>query len=112
MTGDSRSDARLTERDSFLLMTVLRDERDCELGPARIRNLSQTGMMVDTTAPLITGQKLCFNLRGIGLVTGEVVRGEEDRFGIAFDGCIDPRLARKPLGTGTREHLHPPAYRF
>lgn len=112
MAGDSGGDARLTARDSFLLMTVLRDERDCELGPARIRNLSQTGMMVDTTVPLVTGQKLRFDLRGIGLVSGEVVRREVDQFGIMFDECIDPRLARKPLGTGTREYLHPPAYRF
>lgn len=112
MTGDSGGDARLTARESFFLMTVLRDERDNELGRARIRNLSQTGMMVETGLPLVTGQKLRFDLRGIGLVTGKVVRREEGRFGITFDGCIDPRLARKPPGTGNQEWVHPPAYRF
>ncbi len=85
-------------RDSFFLLTILHDAEGREIGHARVRNLSSTGMLADCTASLRMGTRLVFDLRGIGTTSGEIVRVENGRVGVRFDEEIDPNLARKPPG--------------
>ena len=102
-------EARQSPRDSLFLLSVLRDENGVEVGPAKVRNLSSTGMMVETSVALSLGERLRFDLRGIGEVRGVVVREERDRFryGIHFERPVDARLARRAI-TGTSTVRPPP----
>jgi len=101
MTGKDESaegrETRSGERNSYFLQTLLKDTSGKELGKARVRNLSATGMMAEGNLGLTEGMKLSFTLRGIGDVTGEVVRVDAGQAGICFDQIIDPDLARKPV---------------
>lgn len=91
---------RAKERNNFFLLTVLKDIEGKELCRARVRNLSNTGMMAECDVQPGIGARLNFSLRGIGDVAGEVVRQELGRIGIRFDHEVDPMLARKPVGSG------------
>jgi len=101
-------------RDSLFLLSVLHDENGAEIGPAKIRNLSSTGMMVETSVALSLGERLQFELRGIGAVSGVVVREEPERFryGIHFDRAIDASLARRTVTGSTAVPLSTPARKF
>jgi len=102
MDGEGReeSGARAGARDSLLLMARIWDADGVERGQVRVRNLSETGMMADCGFPLKTGSVLTVDLRGIGQVTGEVVRVEESgRIGVHFRRRIDPQRARKPVNS-------------
>jgi len=90
---------RAKERNSFFLLTTMKDREGKELGKARVRNLSNTGMMAECNLQTPIGTKLTFSLRGIGDVTGVVVRHEPGQLGIRFDNEVDPMLARKPVGS-------------
>ncbi|MCB2013284.1 MAG: PilZ domain-containing protein [Sphingobium sp.] len=107
--NDADARSRAGARDSLLLLTTLCSPDGKELGRGRIRNLSATGMMVDCDMLLSRGMKLTSNIRGVGNVTGEVVRVEQGRFGIRFDQEIDPALARKPVTakTGGSQEFRP-----
>lgn len=69
------------------------------MGKAKIRNLSATGLLADCDFAFLVGDRLAFDLRGIGAVTGTVRRAQGMRIGFAFDRAIDPQDARKPVGT-------------
>ncbi len=85
-------------RDSmFLQARVRRLERDEEI-VARVRNLSAGGMMMETPAQLVRGDRIESEVRGIGLVRGKVAWAAEGRVGVAFDSPIDPKAARVPIG--------------
>ncbi|WP_293857314.1 PilZ domain-containing protein [Sphingomonas sp. SCN 67-18] len=85
-------------RDSmFLQARVRRLERDEEI-VARVRNLSAGGMMMETPAQLVRGDRIESEVRGIGLVRGKVAWASEGRVGVAFDSPIDPKAARVPIG--------------
>ena len=99
--NDAAARPRTGARDSLLLLTTLCSLDGKELGRGRIRNLSATGMMVDCDMQLSHGMKLTSTIRGVGDVSGEVVRVEQGRFGIRFDQEIDPALARKPVTAKT-----------
>jgi hypothetical protein len=66
----------------------------------RVRNLSAGGLMIETERPMAVGTVLILGLRGIGEVTGRVAWYAEGRAGVALDAPIDPKRARKPVGTG------------
>lgn len=96
---------RAAPRDSLFLMTTLADETGRPLGKARVRNLSETGLMADCEAHFSDGDRLVVDLRGIGPVAGCVTWVRGDRIGMAFDGRIDPQAARKPVQNGQAESL-------
>jgi hypothetical protein len=104
MTGsdENGSDAskRGAKRDSLFLLAELRREEGTPLGKARIRNLSETGLMADCEYGLADGDRLVIILRGIGEVAGRVTWVLGQRIGMEFDVRIDPRDARKPVGKG------------
>ena len=98
---------RCAKRDSLFLLTTVSDEAGHPLGKARVRNLSETGLMADCEASFRDGDRLVVLLRGVGEVSGQVSWVRGDRIGMAFDQRIDPQAARKPV-TASGDML--PAY--
>lgn len=90
---------RSSARDSLFLAATIRragaDERNIE--PARVRNLSAVGVMVDYVEVAAPGEAVIVTVRGIGSVPGKVAWVRQGRIGIAFDMEVDPKLARKPV---------------
>lgn len=98
-SGD-RGPARSSARDSLFLLTSISSVDGVNLGKARVRNLSATGLMADCERAIPAGIEVVLELRGVGRVTGRVAWSREDKIGLAFDHEIDPQLARKPVGAG------------
>jgi PilZ domain len=94
---------RGNDRDSLLLKAILRFPASKNEGEVRIRNLSAGGLMAETPARVMRGEVVEVHLRSIGWITGHVVWITEGRIGIAFDHPINPKDARKPVGTSTLE---------
>jgi len=113
--GDAR---RAAKRDSLFLLAVLTDEAGTSRGQARVRNLSETGLMADCELNFHAGERLVVHLRGIGEVAGAVAWANGSRIGMMFDHRINPQAARKPVtGSATHQvpdHLRPVpgAFRF
>jgi hypothetical protein len=90
---------RSSSRDSLFLAATIRRKADGagELSPARVRNLSAVGVMVDYADAVEPGESVIVTVRGIGSVPGKVAWVRRGRIGIAFDLEVDPKLARKPV---------------
>jgi hypothetical protein len=90
---------RTLGRDSLFLMAAIRrpSDPDCEVIPARVRNLSEVGMMADFRDVADEGEAVIVEVRGIGVVPGKVAWVSGGRIGITFDETVDPHLARKPV---------------
>ncbi len=92
--------AERAKRDSlFLLAEVIRETGE-PMGNSKVRNLSATGLMADCDFAFLEGDRLVFDLRGIGPVPGKVAWAKASRIGFAFDREIDPQRARKPVSSG------------
>lgn len=92
-------------RDSLLLTAQFRvDGKDA--GQVRVRNLSAGGLMAEYVGPVSLRLPVEIEVRGVGWVRGRIAWAAEGRVGVAFDHPIDPKLARKPVGSG----VHTPAY--
>ena len=104
LTGDLDGDGTMAQRgrgrDSLFLMATVRLPGDKEARSVRVRNLSEGGLMIESDRIVPVGAVLTLTLRGIGDITGRVAWCAERRIGIALDQPIDPRRARKPVGTG------------
>ena len=87
-------------RDSLLLLADLTLEENGEQHKVKIRNLSAGGMMVESDLDVTQGQSVVVNLRNIGPVRGEIAWARSGRFGVAFNRPVNPKLARKPVGSG------------
>ena len=96
-------DTRHAERDSMFLMADIVFAADTPATKAKVRNLSAVGMMVESEVRVQRGQRIAAELRNIGPVAGVVVWIRGGRFGVAFDEEIDPKLARTPIFSGSRE---------
>jgi hypothetical protein len=90
-------ETRQVNRDSLFLLAQLRVNGNREVFRVKVRNLSAGGMMAEGVVPVSRGQAVAVELRNIGWVNGSVAWKQDDRFGIAFQAEIDPRLARAPL---------------
>lgn len=89
---------RARDRDSLLLKANVRlVETDTHI-ETRVRNLSAGGMMVEGVAKVVRGDVVEVELRNVGWVGGKVAWVTENRFGVAFDYPIDPKIVRKPVG--------------
>jgi hypothetical protein len=90
-------------RDSLFLMATVRkaSEPDADAIPARIRNLSEVGVMADYMDVAEPGDAVTVEVRGLGTVPGMVAWVKSGRIGITFDTEVDPLLARKPVGGQT-----------
>ncbi len=89
---------RQRERDSLLLVAQVRIGAETTAREARVRNLSETGLMVELAKVVDVGTPVVVTLRGIGEVAGTVAWCTEGRMGISLDSPIDPLLVRKPSG--------------
>ena len=96
MTG---VETRSVARDSLFLLAEIRVEQSAETHRARVRNLSDGGMMGEGQLRVQRGHRVVVELRNIGAVNGTVAWVQDNRFGIAFDEEIDSQLARRPLQT-------------
>jgi PilZ domain len=103
MTSNVPAAKRGLDRDSLLLKAVLRFPRTKDEGEVRIRNLSAGGLMAETPARVTRGELVEIHLRSIGWISGHVAWVTEGRLGIAFDHAINPKDARKPVGTSELE---------
>ena len=96
-----------TPRDSMLLMGTIKAVGDVarQTQPIRIRNLSATGLMAESQAEYDVGCLVDVGLRGVGIVSGEVVWVRDGRMGITFTTTIDPKRARQPVVAHSTDHL-------
>jgi hypothetical protein len=90
-------------RDSLFLLADLMIEENGEQHKVKVRNLSAGGMMVESDLDVTQGQSIVVNLRNIGPVRGEIAWARSGRFGVAFNRPVNPKLARKPVGTAVDE---------
>lgn len=98
--------AEARARDSLFLLAELMFEDSKETHKVKVRNLSPGGMMVESDIEVGQGQRIVATLRNIGPVKGQIAWARKERFGVAFDREIEPKLARQPVGGGTM----PPRY--
>ncbi|MFA6218964.1 MAG: PilZ domain-containing protein [Erythrobacter sp.] len=106
----SSVDTRNVGRDSLFLFAQLAFAGQPDLVRVKVRNLSAGGMMAEGGVVAGRGERLTVKLRNIGDVRGSVAWVQGNRFGIAFDEEIDPRLARAPIaanGEGTPRYARP-----
>jgi len=103
----STAETRQVSRDSLMLSAEVAVEGAAQTARVRVRNLSAGGMMAEGDVAAKRGHKITVNLRNIGKVEGTVAWVQDNRFGIAFVDSIDPKLARAPVASGTRDPASP-----
>ncbi|MEY4501336.1 MAG: hypothetical protein RIS52_1226 [Pseudomonadota bacterium] len=91
---------RHSQRESLFLLGKLYFEGRPALD-VRVRNLSSTGMMVESPMLGRIGDDVQIEIKGIGKVPARVAWVAERRMGLALVDPIDPRMSRQPLGTPT-----------
>lgn len=107
--GDARFESMRAEpRDSMFLMAVMRRVGGPDV-TVKVRNLSPGGMMAESPVNFSRGEAIEADLRGIGPVTGKIAWTAGGRVGVQFDTPVDPRLARKPVGSSPQPQLVKPA---
>lgn len=99
LSAEAGEAQRSRSRDSLFLMAKLQFAGETAVREVRVRNLSEGGLMVDCPRVKEPGTGVKLDLRGIGAVAGRVAWCTEGRIGIALDSPIDPKKARKPLGS-------------
>lgn len=102
--SDDPASQRNAVRDSLFLAATLRIGE--EESQVRVRNLSAGGLMAEYAQTVRSGEPVQINVRGVGWTRGHIAWSAEGRIGIAFDSPIDPKLARKPVGTAERAPLY------
>jgi hypothetical protein len=102
LSADDFVGQRTGSRDSLLLVAQFRVGESAQVEQVRVRNLSSGGLMAEYAAPVSRDTPVEIEVRGVGWVSGRIAWSAEGRVGVAFDHGIDPLLARKPVGTGTR----------
>lgn len=97
MTNDDGKRER--PRDSMYLQAVLRPQGGADLPTftVKVRNISAGGLMGQCEQPVAIDDHIAIDLRNIGRVGGKVAWVNGDRFGVAFDEPIDPKLARQKV---------------
>jgi hypothetical protein len=105
------SEHRQIARDSLFVMADLRLLGTEEAHRIKVRNLSAGGMMGEGSVRVTRGTPVQVSIRNIGWVDGAVAWVQEDRFGVAFNDEIDPKVARAPVAVGSHVtsplHAHP-----
>ncbi|KWV95556.1 MULTISPECIES: PilZ domain-containing protein [unclassified Erythrobacter] len=96
----SSVDTRHVARDSLFLFADLTFEGQSESTRVKVRNLSAGGMMAESSEIVASrGDRLAIDLRNVGIVRGSVAWTQGNRFGVAFESDIDPKVVRAPIGT-------------
>jgi hypothetical protein len=87
------------QRESRMLMVPIRGRRFGE-GQATIRNISPGGLGGTTTAWVAPDDEIDVRLPAYGWVTARVAWVEGPRFGLSFEGRIDPARITRDSATG------------
>lgn len=90
----SSVDTRHISRDSLFLLAQVRLAGMSSEFRVKVRNLSAGGMMAEGDVPVVPGSRVKILLRNIGWIDGGVAWVQDNRFGIAFDNEINPKLVR------------------
>ena len=101
----SDSDSRHIARESMFLMADLRVDGQEDEHRVKVRNLSNGGLMAEGAVRIGNGTDVRLNLRNIGWVDGVVAWVQDNRFGVAFKGEVDAKLARLPVSNGEQPEL-------
>lgn len=88
---------RSADRDSLLLLAVMRLADQAETQRIKVRNLSNSGMMAEAASGIVCNGRLVVDLRNIGWVSGTVAWVSANRFGVVFDREIDCKAVRRPV---------------
>ena len=117
MNDMSSLETRNVARDSLFLFAEMTFEGHPETVRVKVRNLSAGGLMADGGGVSTSrGARVQIALRNLGVVNGIVAWVQGDRFGVAFEKDIDPKVARAPAqdGEGTPRFVKPilPANRY
>ena len=96
-------------RDSLFMSAKLRIGDAAAVHEVRVRNLSTGGLMIEFDRAIDQGAAVMLEMNGLGELAGRVAWCTRGRAGISLDAPIDPKRARKPVGTGrtTPEYAKP-----
>ena len=86
-------DTREVNRDSMFLLAQVRADGTQGEQSVKVRNISDGGIMAEGPVKIARGEAISIELRNMGWVQGTVAWTQGDRFGIAFEEGVDPRLA-------------------
>ena len=101
---DAIRQLRSEPRQTMLLLASVRRPGGADV-PVKVRNLSPGGMMAESPGGFTRNERIEAELRGIGMVPGRIAWTAAGRIGIAFDGPIDPALARVPIRAAAQPQL-------
>lgn len=97
MNAMSSLETRHVSRDSLFLFAQLTFEGRSDSHRVKVRNLSAGGMMAEVDGFAVSrGDRLVIELRNVGSVSGSVAWAQANRFGVAFESEIDPKIVRAP----------------
>lgn len=82
------------KRESMFLGGSIWFEAGASRQPVRIRNISNSGMMIDFPQSRVKGSPVFADIKGVGEVAGKVAWYQDGRMGIVFDDEIDADAAR------------------
>ncbi len=106
----SNVDTRQMNRDSLLLLALLRVDGQDGIHRIKVRNLSAGGMMGEGDVKVMRGSLVSVELRNIGWVDGTVAWKQDNRFGVAFINEIDARKVRENPSTPDEAGFVSPRY--
>lgn len=113
--GHTPNSKRSATRDSMLLIAELRrlsadGSLGESIGPARVRNLSATGLMAECAGRLQAGELVSLELHGVGTITAHVRWVRDGRIGLTFEKPIDSMTVRRPISTkaSSSQPAYPP----
>jgi hypothetical protein len=84
--------ASLERREDSRVHTVMRValvRRDHDVGLWRVRNISNSGMMLTTQVPVVPGEPLTITLSEKVAIEGRAIWWDGERCGVAFDRPVD-----------------------
>jgi hypothetical protein len=95
-TKDDQEDKveRNRRRDSIFLGGAIWFGAGAERHSVRIRNISNTGMMVDFPQSRVKGSPVIAEIKNVGEVAGRVAWYHDGRMGVVFDDEIEADAAR------------------
>lgn len=90
-------DTRHVKRDSLFLMADVKLDGALQPERMKVRNLSDSGIMVEGALIATPGQRVMVTIKKIGTVGGVVAWTQSAKVGIAFDQPVDAKAARVSL---------------
>jgi PilZ domain len=98
LDGTAAASARNAPRESLFMLGKLTLKEGSAAIDVRVRNLSATGMMVESPIFGKIGQDVSIEIKNIGQVAAKIAWIAEKRMGLALIEQINPHLARQPIG--------------